>query len=290
MHGTILRRTLALAAAVAFALLPATLQAGPGGPTPEDSYGLYNPNKGKYSLANDKASPVEDILVRYGPSTAPGAFSPLVGDLDGNPVSTPGFFNANQHFSFTNNNTFTPPLNQDVNGLFNGGFGLNVRPLVCDWDNDGIETPGVYNISSGEFAATNAATPPFTTDIGPVRFGPIGAGWVPVCGDWDGMGGDSFGLYNPNKGRFVLANSTTTPLQDLSIDFGPRPNTGNDPWVPLVGNWDQDAPDEVGFYNPVKGKFVLTGENANPAATLVNVRYGPVAKGWLPLAGDWDNM
>ena len=36
-------------------------------------------------------------------------------------------------------------------------------------------------------------------------YGPAGAGWIPIAGDWDGDGKDTIGLYNPATSTFYLA-------------------------------------------------------------------------------------
>ena len=48
-------------------------------------------------------------------------------------------------------------------------------------------------------------------------YGPAGAGWIPIAGDWDGDGTDTIGLYNPATSTFYLRN--TTSLQGPS-DLG----------------------------------------------------------------------
>ena len=62
-------------------------------------------------------------------------------------------------------------------------------------------------------------------------FGPSGAAWTPLSGDWNGDGADTVGLYSPANGAFFLRNTSATGPADLTFGYGP-PNA-----TPVVGNW-----------------------------------------------------
>jgi hypothetical protein len=105
-------------------------------------------------------------------------------------------------------------------------------------------TVGAYVPSSSAFFLRNNNSP------GPAdlafRYGPAGAGWVPLAGDWDGDGTDTPGLYAPASSSFFLTNTSAPGPADLVYSFGPA-GTG---WTPLAGDWDGDGRDTVGLYVP----------------------------------------
>jgi hypothetical protein len=82
------------------------------------------------------------------------------------------------------------------------GFGwLNTKPLVGDWDGDGVTEVGIYNTASNNFL--------IQTDSG---FDVIGLGWdcvTPMVGDWNGDDNDEVGVYN-NEGTWALWNTTSS--------------------------------------------------------------------------------
>jgi len=59
----------------------------------------------------------------------------------------------------------------------------NTIPIAGDWDDDGIDTVGIYDLSSGTFFLKN------THSGGPaderLRLGLPGDGWVPLAGNWE---------------------------------------------------------------------------------------------------------
>ena len=112
-------------------------------------------------------------------------------------------------------------------------------------------------------------------------YGPAGAGWVPLSGDWNGDGVDTPGLYAPTTGTFFLRNANAPGGADLVFTFGP----GNAGFQPVTGDWDGDGVDTVGIYAPASGTFFLRNFNAPGGADLV-FGYGPA--GAAPLVGDWD--
>jgi hypothetical protein len=63
-------------------------------------------------------------------------------------------------------------------------------------------------------------------------YGPLGLGWVPIAGDWDGDGTTTVGLYAQSTGSFFLRNTTTPGPADVVFSYGPPGLT------PVVGNWN----------------------------------------------------
>jgi hypothetical protein len=142
-------------------------------------------------------------------------------------------------------------------------------------------TAGLYNPATSSFFLRNANSTG-TADL-TFPYGPSGAGWTPLEGDWDGDGAATVGLYNPSTSMFFLKNSNAGGSADLVFSYGPS-GAG---WKPIVGDWNGDGKDTVGLYNPSTSTFFLKNTNAAGAADLV-FPYGPAGAGWTPLAGDWN--
>jgi acetyl esterase/lipase len=141
------------------------------------------------------------------------------------------------------------------------------------------DTPAVYIPSTGVFFLAGTLFPGAADTA--AQFGPVGAGWVPVRGDWDGDGTDSIGLYDPTTGAFFLRQANSPGPADVVVTFGAPGAT------PLVGDWDGDGDDTVGIYNPVTGVWFLRNTNS-PGPADVTLVFGPAGAGWMPVPGDWD--
>jgi hypothetical protein len=115
------------------------------------------------------------------------------------------------------------------------------------------------------------------------RYGPVGAGWVPIVGDWDGDGVETIGLYDGAAGKFFLRNSNSAGVADTVFRYGPQ-SAG---WKPVSGDWDGNGQDTVGLFSASTSTFYLRNDNSAGVADHV-IRYGPAGSGWMPLIGDWD--
>lgn len=115
-------------------------------------------------------------------------------------------------------------------------------------------------------------------------FGPAGANWLPVMGDWNDSGNTGVGLYNPTTSTFYLRND---PLHggpgDIVFEFG----AAGAGWLPLAGDWNGDGVDTVGLYDPVNSVFFLRNQNVAGIADMV-FGFGPGGSGWTPLEGDFN--
>jgi hypothetical protein len=59
------------------------------------------------------------------------------------------------------------------------------KPIAGDWDQDGVDTVGLYNPATGTFYlrdSNSAGNANYT-----FRYGPAASTWLPVVGDWDGL-------------------------------------------------------------------------------------------------------
>jgi hypothetical protein len=83
---------------------------------------------------------------------------------------------------------------------------------------------------------------------------------VPVAGDWDGNGTDGIGTYTltapGTPGQWNLRTSATTGAPDLTFVFG---GSG---LYPVVGDWNGDGIDTVGYKSMSSGIWSLRNTNS----------------------------
>lgn len=103
---------------------------------------------------------------------------------------------------------------------------------------------------------------------------------MPVCGDWDGDGWDSVGLYETGTGEFALTDVNQSGDPEQVIPFN-TPGT-----YPVTGDWDGDGIDTIGSYAPGSGTFRLRNSNSSGPPSL-QFAFGPYLTS-IPIAGDFD--
>ncbi len=197
------------------------------------------------------------------------------GDWNGDGTDTIGSF-SNGVWKIRNVNfpvfVFPAPLGATTINFGQAGD----LPIAGDWNGDGIDTPGVYRPSAGQFLLTNstAATP--VVEI-TVTFG-IGED-LPVAGDWNADGFDSIGVFRPSAGQFFLTDDNVLiPNIDQTVFFG----TSGD--LPTAGDWDGSGTDTVGVWRPSTAEFFLSNDNISIARQFT---FGAINTD-QPIAGDWD--
>jgi hypothetical protein len=200
----------------------------------------------------------------------------VAGDFNGDGRDTVSTFN-NGIWKISNANVI-------VSGYpvapFTANFGqAGDLPVVGDWNNDGLDTLGVYRPSAGLFLLSNA---PITSNNLSLavdltqRFGI--AEDLPVAGDWDANGEDSVGVFRPSLGQFFLTNdNVAAPGIDISAFFG----TNGD--LPVAGDFDGNGIDTIGVWRTSTLEFFLSNDNATIANQFI---FG--ASGDRPVIGDWD--
>lgn len=152
------------------------------------------------------------------------------------------------------------------------------QPIVGDWNNSGTDQVGVFRPSTGQFILQVARK------IITVNFGQ--AGDIAVAGDWDGNGIDTPGVFNPANGQWQLTNgingqnaNNSFPTPNFTFTFGQNGD------IPIVGDWDGNGIDGVGFFRTGNSTFNLS----NGFQGTVDIK--PFIFGGLgvkPLAGDWN--
>lgn len=211
---------------------------------------------------------------------------PLSGDWNGDGVDTTGVYRpSNQTFYLRNSNStgganYTFAFGSGVNGAGSPGD----RPVVGDWNGDGIDTIGVYRPSNGAYYLrnSNSAGPPYTV------FGFGNTEDLPIAGDWNEDGIDTIGVYRPSNSVFYMKNANNgTPPVDYTIPFG---NSGGGD-LPVVGDWNNSGTDTIGVYRLSNSTFYLRDTNAEGPSDYI-FSYGANQSGEAvanqhPVSGDW---
>jgi hypothetical protein len=101
-------------------------------------------------------------------------------------------------------------------------------PFVGDWNNDGIDTPGLRRFSNGFVYIRNTNSQGIADQS---WFYGDNADHV-FTGDFDGDGIDSIGLFRPATSTIYLRNSLSTGIADTTFPLG-NPNSR-----PIAGDLD----------------------------------------------------
>ncbi len=157
-------------------------------------------------------------------------------------------------------------------------FGANEpgwRPLVGDWDGDGVDGIGLYKDgvwilrdSSDEGSFDNAFI-----------FGPTEPGWQPVIGDWNGDDVDTIGLYR--DGLWLLRNENSTGPHGIGFYFG----AAEPGWTPIAGDWNANGVDTVGLY---QNSIWYLHNSLTDVDRVPGFIFGPPRGEWIPVVGDWN--
>ena len=186
--------------------------------------GLYRQSDGFVYLRNTNTQGIANIRFFFG---NPGDL-PLAGDFDGDGCDTVSIYRASEARWYVINEL----------GVNDGGLGpaeLSFLfgdegdvPFVGDWDNDGIDTPGLRRFSNGFVYIRNSNSQGtahrswFYGDNGDHVF----------TGDYDGNGADSIGLFRPANTTIYLRDSLSTGNANNQFQLG-TPNS-----KPVAGRFD----------------------------------------------------
>ncbi|HEY0545995.1 MAG TPA: SBBP repeat-containing protein [Pyrinomonadaceae bacterium] len=238
-----------------------------------DTIGVYNPPTNQFRLRNSNTPGGIDQTITFGQA----GDIPVVGDWTGRGIKDAGVFRPSTGQFLIRKltvvcNPFCIPVFQTVTINFGQNGDL---PVSGDWNNDGIDSVGVFRPSAGQFflADQNVQFP--SVDHSPI-FGT--AGDLPIAGDWNSDGRDTVGVYRPSATQFFMTNQDVlNPSVDISAIFGAVED------LPVAGDWDGDGKDTFGVWRPSVATFFLSNNNA---AVDLTIPFG--TNGDLPVAGDWD--
>jgi hypothetical protein len=197
-------------------------------------------------------------------------------------ISAVGLYSPTLTFCLRSANTSGPA---DITPWAYGGG--TPTALAGDWNNDDLDTIGIYHPSSRLLQLSNTVG----NTIGSIEFtfnqNGADSTWVPIAGDWNGDGTDTIGLYNPSNSNFYLRNSNTTGSADIQLGFGWVPTPPDPSLIPIAGDWDGNGTDTIGLYDPATSYFYLRDSNTTGTADHT-LGFGTPPSSWKPVAGDWD--
>ena len=162
---------------------------------------------------------------------------PISGDWDGDGVNTAGYYKGGTFFLRNTNSAGAA----DITFAFGDPRGY---PVSGDFNGDGLDDVLVYRESVLQVRLTGSgATSSFNSGFG--------GSWpnvVPVAGDWNGDGVDGFGFYCLTNttcpaGLWGMRNTATEGDPDAGVFSYTVPNNP----YPVVGDWDANGTDTVGF-------------------------------------------
>jgi hypothetical protein len=185
----------------------------------------------------------------------------VMGDWDGNGITTPATFRDGSWYFSNTNNSVSPVA---VTRYGNPGD----IPVVGNWDGNGGD--GIGTFLNGKWYLRNHPTQGGVWRV--LNYGY--AGDIPVVGDWDGDGVDGIGIYR--NGMWYLRNSPTQGSAEVAIRYG---YAGD---LPVVGDWNGDGVDGIGIFR--NGMWYLRNSPTQGTAQIA-IRYGRA--GDIPLAGRW---
>jgi hypothetical protein len=183
-----------------------------------DTPGLYRQSDGYVYLRNSNTEGVADVKFFFG---NPGDV-PIAGDFNDDGCDTVSVYRPNQSRVYI------------INELGSGDEGLGAAevdylfgnpgdvPFVGDFDDDGVDSVGLYRESTGFVYFRNT----HTTGIADSEFFYGEPGDRIVAGDWaqsgGGAGPDTVGIFRPGDGMFYLRFSNTPGNADVDFLYGNR--------------------------------------------------------------------
>ena len=149
-----------------------------------------------------------DLPIWSGRLPAGSQWMPIAGDWDGDGTDTIGLYNPVTSMFYLRNTNDSGYA--DVTFAY-GPAGAGWMPIAGDWDGDGKDTIGLYNPATSVFYLAEHDSLQGPNDMGyadvTFAYGPAGAGWKPIAGDWNGDGKDTIGLYDPTRPSSILRNT-----------------------------------------------------------------------------------
>jgi hypothetical protein len=239
--------------------------------TVNDTIGLYHvAATNDFRLRNSNTAGVADTIVTFGEA----GDVPVAGDFDGDDHTDLGVFRPSTGQFIIRRQ----PQNVLATITFVGEPGD--RPVIGDWDGDGFDTVGVFRDNGAfppVFFLTNSRVIDGAFYKVELQFFEGQEGDVPIAGDWNGDGVDSFGLYHPSTSKFFLIDNIFTGHVTRAFAFG---EPGD---LPMAGDWDGDDVDGVGLFRLSGRTMHLTDDFG---ASELAFHYHEL--GETPVAGNWD--
>jgi hypothetical protein len=205
--------------------------------------------------------------IRQGIEVASGDWIPVVGDWNGNGVTTPGWFKDGQWRLRNSNSAGNPNL------TFTYGAAGDL-PVVGDWNGNGQTTVGIMRGSRWLLRNSNSGGAAHIE----FHYGRGQIDW-PMAGDWNGNGRDTPAIVR--DGEWHLRNSLSGGPGEIVFYYG-RVTRGD---IPVVGDWTGSGVDYPGILRD--GYWHLRNTHSGGPADEVFI-YGRLRSGDTPIIGDWN--
>jgi hypothetical protein len=165
----------------------------------------------------------------------------------------------------------------DINVAFGGD--PSDLPVVGDWNNDGVDTIGVYRNSTGFFFLSDSNTAPAVNHT--VLFG--NPGDTPFAGQWsvDTLG-SGIGVYRNSNGILYQRKSLTTGFDDFFAIYGNPGDQG------FAGDWEGNGFDSIGVYRSADQTWYLTNNSTPSGIVFSDIDFVWDISTNAPVVGDWD--
>ncbi len=190
----------------------------------DDTPGLFRQSDAFAYLRQSNTQGIGDIRFFFGdPSDVP-----LAGDWNGDGCDTLSIYRPDEQRFYIINE-----LGQDEGGLGAADFAFvfgdpGDKPVVGDWDGDGVDEVGLHRESTGFFYWRNT----LNTGIahGSIFFGDPDDRFV--AGDWGRIDGrDTPAVFRPSSSIFFFRHTLTQGNADSELAFG------KSPWLPVAGSF-----------------------------------------------------
>jgi dipeptidyl aminopeptidase/acylaminoacyl peptidase len=243
--------------------------------------GVYRPSTSDFLLRNSNATGPADLTIHFGLA----GDLPVVGDWDGDGKTDVGTFRNGQFLLrrlLTIHIIGRPPFT--IVSTFTVNFGqAGDLPVAGDWDGDGIDTPGVFRPTTGQWLLANGTNANNSSPAVSFTFNFGQAGDTPLAGDWNGDGIDTVGLFRGSISTFILSNTFTGTIDVTPFVFGSLGSAG------FSGDWNADGVDTPGVFNKNLGTMSLNNTNTSGNG-VGDIVFNFGQNGDVPLAGDWDGL
>jgi hypothetical protein len=155
-------------------------------------------------------------------------------------------------------------------------------PLAGDWNNDGVDTIGAYDPTTGVFYMRDTNT----TGGADYSFVLGNPSDTPMAGRWDpSMSVYGAGVFRPSNGIIYLKRTLTSGFSDYYMVLGNPGDKG------FAGDWDGDGYDGPGVFRPTQARWYLSN-NGTANGIIFDDGYADYApannNSVLPVIGDWN--
>jgi hypothetical protein len=256
--------------------------------SPVETVGVYRPSNGQWILRSSTASTALTQTVTFGGQAGD---LPVTGDFDGDGRTDIGIF-RNGTFLLARLKTTFPcfgcaaTLSAEQFATVSFGQAGDI-PIAGDWDADTVDDLGVFRPGDAGTMIFRIKHVTFTRACPTCPFLPVttftseshtfgAAGQLPITGDWDNDGHDSFGVYDPALAKFFVSDD----LAEANFTF----NFGVSGDRPVAGDWTGHFTDSLGVFRPSTAQWFL----ASQFGTTTDLRFTFGQSGDIPVAGHWN--